>query len=151
MEGNFLSSAVNFKPLFRNSHHLHKFFVVVVVWHLRNNFEKTGFCFNLKTPDFFSRWLWTNFLWNLLCLKIFVSLFCSSSLWNFFCKSNIAAPKKWRAVAVIEIHKKLTCGSPFCSVESCKTQIYLKRLRRTSSKSQLFKLTKENLLKWFFH
>ena len=29
-------------------------------------------------------WLWTSVLWNLFCLKIFVSLFCTSGLLYFF-------------------------------------------------------------------
>ena len=41
-------------------------------------------CLLLKNAGFFSRWLWTSFLWNLFCLKIFVSLFCSSGLLYFF-------------------------------------------------------------------
>ena len=40
--------------------------------------------FNLKTPEFFSRWLGTSFLWNLFWSKIFVSLFCNEDLLYFF-------------------------------------------------------------------
>ena len=48
---------------------------------------------------------------------------------------------RWRALVVLEMHRKLTWGSSFCNVGACKTQIYLKSLRRTSGKSQLFKFT----------
>ena len=47
------------------------------------------------------------------------------------CKNNLAAEKKWRVVVVLEIHRKLTSGSPFWNVGGCKTQIQLKSLRRT--------------------
>ena len=60
---------------------------------------------------------------------------------KLFCKSNIAAHKKWRTVVVLEIQRKLTCGSSFCNIGGFKTQVYLKSLRRTSCKSQLFKVT----------
>ena len=97
--------------------------------------------FNLKIPEFFSRWLWTRFLWNLFCLKIFVLLFCKQWFMKLFCKSNVGVHKNWSAVVVLEIQKKLTCGSSYCNVGGCKIQIYLKSLRRTSCKGQLFKVT----------
>ena len=89
-------------------------------------------------PEFFSRWLWTSFLWNLFCLKIFLHFFVSSGLWNLFCKSNVAAHKKLRAA--VFLHRKLTSGSSFYNVGACKTQIYLRSLRRTPCKSQIFKV-----------
>ena len=42
MDTKILSSAVNFKPLFRHSLHLNSL-IFVIVWHLRNNFEETCF------------------------------------------------------------------------------------------------------------
>ena len=80
---------------------------------------------------FFSRRLWTSFLRNLFCLKIFVSL-CRSGSWNFLTRNNVAAPKKWRAAVVLEINRKLTCGSKFFNVGGCKTQTYL-RLQLTKN------------------
>ena len=97
--------------------------------------------FNLEMPEFFSRWLWTSFFMKPFLFEIFVSPFCKEWFMNLFCESNAAAHKKWRVVVVLEIHRKLTWGSSSCNAEGCKTQIYLKSLRRTSCKSQLFKVT----------
>ena len=88
------------------------------------------------------------------CLQIYLKktptqLF-SCEIGKIFSSSFLTEHLRWEAI-VLEIHRKLTCGSSFCNVGRCKTQIYLKSLRKTSSKSQLFKLTKEKLLQWFFH
>ena len=96
-------------------------------------------------------------------MKIFVSLFCSSGLLYFFIRvtsRQVTALKLCGTVVVLEVHGKLTCGSSFCNVGDCQTQIsmelshtrelYLKRLGGQSCKSQLFKVTnKENPL-WMF-
>ena len=63
----------------------------------------------------------------------------SCEIGKIFSSTFITEHLRWEAI-VLEIHRKLTCGSSFCNVGLCKTQIYLKSLRRTSSKSQLFKL-----------
>ena len=47
---------------------------------------------------------------------------------TIFARNNVAAQKKLRVVVVLEIHRKLTCGSTFCNVAGCKTQIYLRLL-----------------------
>ena len=39
------------------------------------------------------------------------------------CKKQCSRPKKLREVVVLEIHRKLTCGSSFGNVGGCKTQI----------------------------
>ena len=84
-------------------------------------------------PEFFSRWVWASFLWNLFCLKTLCKLLCKKWFMKLFCERNVAAHKKWSAVVVLEIHRKLTCGSSVCNVGA-----FLKLL------------TKENLLQWFF-
>ena len=55
--------------------------------------------------------------------------------------ATATASKKWGAVAVLEIYRNLTCGSSFCNVGDCKSQIYLKSLRRKIFQSQVFKVT----------
>ena len=92
-------------------------------------------------PEFFSHWVWASVSWNLFCLKFFVSLLCKKLFMKLFCKSNAAAHKKRRAVVVLEIHRKLSCSSSICNIGGCRTQIHLKNLKRTSCKSQLFKVT----------
>ena len=54
---------------------------------------------------------------------------------KLFCKGNEASQKKQRAVVVLEIHRKVTRRSSFCNAVGCKTQFYLKRLRRTIFKT----------------
>ena len=57
------------------------------------------------------------------------------------CKSNVAAQKKWRAVVVLKTYKKLTCGSSFYNLGGRKTQMYVKRLKRTMLQKSTFKVT----------
>ena len=53
-----------------------------------------------------------------------------SYLFDNLCKSKV--------VVVLEIHRKLTCGSSFCDVGGCKTQIYLKSLKITILQKSVF-------------
>ena len=88
--------------------------------------------FNLKTPKFFSRWLWTSFLRNLLCLKIFVLRFCSIGLLYFYTRvlHRKVAASKYVGQQLFWKYTEITaalCGSSLAYTRV----IYLKSLRRT--------------------
>ena len=60
---------------------------------------------------------------------------------NLFCKSNWAAKNMKGSSCSGNTQKTNLRQFFFCNVGGCKTQIYLKSLRRTYCKSQLFKVT----------
>ena len=65
------------------------------------------------------------FVWKSL-IQFFVVV-----VYETFLQEQWSQPKKQRAVVVLEIHRKVTRRSSFCNAGGCKTQFYLKRLRRT--------------------
>ena len=77
---------------------------------------------------------------DIVSIHFFVVAVFENFLQEYF-HSSATTPKKWGAVAVLDIHRSLTCGSSFCNVGGCKSQIYLKILRRKIFQSQLFKVT----------
>ena len=64
--------------------------------------------FNLKTPEFFSRWLGTGFLVDLLSSKIFVPFFCNEGLYFFTRVTSEQCSKSkmmWENSCSINTHK----------------------------------------------
>ena len=66
---------------------------------------------------------------------------------KLFCKSNVAAQKKWRAVVVLEIHRKLTCDRFFLFCRLQDSNLLEKFKKSNLAKVSFLKLlTRKNLL-----
>ena len=133
--------------------------------HVQNNVTIAKFASNL-TANICLLLKSTLFFLSMTLNKLFYEIFFGwKSLFHFFVvvlyytflqewlHSNVADRNLSGAVVVLEVQKKLTCGSSFCNAGGCKTQIsmelgcnrelYLERLSRAILQISVFKVPYE--------